>query len=83
MQRIKAGMIRREGTDANKPTSTQLLHIEFNSVSPEAKSKCKSEACVTHLRYRSRTHKKSTTEEERGKQHLEGPICIFFLLDSW
>lgn len=42
MQRIKAGMIRREGTDANKPTSTQLLHIEFNSVSPEAKSKCKS-----------------------------------------
>lgn len=25
----------------------------------------------------------STTEEERGKQHLEGPICIFFLLDSW
>lgn len=59
VQRIKVGMIRREGTDANKPTSTQLLHIEFNLVSPEAKSKCKSAVCVIYLRYCSRTHNKS------------------------
>lgn len=76
----------REGTDASRPRSTQVLHTEFNLVPPEAKSKCESVVRVIYLRYCSRTHNKGrgTTEEEKGKQHLEKePICIFFRLDSW